>query len=174
MRACRRVQESLPELLMGRGLPGSGEVERHLACCEECRQVRRELEAVFALLERSTGPSEPPYGEANARLALRSAGAPGPLRANELRRRREDLRLGLCSVLSLAGMGGLVTGTLAAGGVERALQSAAHWLHALPVSPQLWPGALALGAAAGLVALLPALALGPQPAARRRRTAKRA
>ena len=52
-------------------------------------------------------PPESQYGEANTRLALQSAFGPGPLRASERDRRREDRYLFVCGLFSLALMSGV-------------------------------------------------------------------
>jgi hypothetical protein len=102
---CRGVRESLTEYIAGRPMPARERerVARHLTRCGACDDARREMEAVFALLADAPEPPEPPHGEAIARLAVRTTFAPGPLRANEASRRREDLQLGVCSIFSLAG-----------------------------------------------------------------------
>lgn len=112
MMDCGAVQELLPEYVTGRPMADRERVAEHLRRCETCDAARRDLEVVFALLEQTPGPSEPDYGEANTRLALRSEFAPGPLRSEWESLRREDARFRICAAASTLGTMSLAGGAV--------------------------------------------------------------
>ena len=182
---CQAVQESLTEYITGRHVADRDRIAGHLSHCEACDSARRDLEAVFALLQSAPEPPEPSHGEAIARLALRTAFAPGPLRGNEWSRRREDLRLGICSAVSFAGTVLLAVGavivrrqppgwTLDLGQRFDAVRQGMVGMDvtALLKGGSLWQWALLFLGLGGLAAILPALILSGPPASGGRRARK--
>jgi hypothetical protein len=170
---CKGTRDALPEYVTGGYLPNRDRIAGHLSFCEECDTARREMEAVFALLEALPEVPVTPHAEANARLALHTAVAPGPLRALEVENRRENIRLGICSFVSFAGTLAAAMGIFNLSNSKITPEMAVHW--AERSLPKLLPAnATGLGVAlflliGGLTALLPALILHSPLSSRPRR-----
>ena len=169
---CRRVRDLLPEYVAGRFVPDRERIAGHLSHCEECDAARRDVEAVFALLAAAPEPPETMYGEANARFALQSEFAPGPLRSMEAMQRREDKRLAVSAALSCTGTALLGMGALYLRRnplTDWSLPEwASNWASLLRTPYALWMAVAAFVLAAGLAAMLPALILHAQAAPPRR------
>jgi hypothetical protein len=171
---CKRVRDALPEYVTGIPLPDRDRIAGHLSYCVECDEARRETEAVFALLEALPEAPVTPHAEANARLALHTAIAPGPLRALEADRRRENLRLAICSFVSFSGTAAAAVGIINLSNAKVTPEAALQWAERsgaklLPsIAP--WQGLVAFLLIGGLAAaLLPALILRSPLSSRSRR-----
>src|SRR5689334_12688585 len=73
MKPCRAIQEVLPEIAAGRTVPGGEQILLHLAHCEACAAVYRELQALTAFLAAAPPPPASIDGTDRARQALRAA-----------------------------------------------------------------------------------------------------
>ena len=177
MKACREVQAALPEYLSGRPALNASFIATHLEQCPVCRGTADELQLVFALLAAQPEPPASSYGEANARLALQTMAAPGPLRANEFARRQEDLRLRICSVLSFAGAGSLACGAVALfnmrGGSSRSASTVGHWLLSQIQGIPFWEGLAIFTLMGGFASMIPVLMQGGMTSPYSRRNTRR-
>jgi hypothetical protein len=156
---CRAVQSILPEYVAGRSLGERDRIAGHLCRCLDCDALRRELEAVFSLLEGLPEPPESPYGERVARLALHTEVSPGPARANQELRRQEDRRQLVGALGSFLAAAGAVALIVALGGPKASLFTASQWVSGAFQGLTLWqklPLAVSLLA---MVTLVPVLAL---------------